>query len=99
LGIREEIEEVLSGKYPVDNNLLVNAPHPAHMLTDAEWDTKYPYSRDRAAYPLPYVREAKFWPTTRRVDNVHGDRVLVTKLQTSGSLKSLKEMGKQYSPH
>lgn len=49
----------------------------AQVLSD-KWDR--PYSRERAAYPAPWVREAKFWPTVSRVDNVYGDRHLVVRV-------------------
>lgn len=75
LAIREEIAEIERGEYPKDNNVLKNAPHTAEMLTASEW--KYPYSREKAAYPLPYLRQRKFWVPVRRVDNAYGDRNLV----------------------
>jgi glycine dehydrogenase len=75
LAIREEIAEIERGEYPKDNNVLKNAPHTAAMLTASEWN--YPYSREKAAYPLPYLRQRKFWVSVRRVDNAYGDRNLV----------------------
>lgn len=75
LAIREEIAEIERGEYPKDNNVLKNAPHTAAMLTASEWS--YPYSREKAAYPLPYLRQRKFWVPVRRVDNAYGDRNLV----------------------
>ncbi|NIK72749.1 glycine dehydrogenase [Thermonema lapsum] len=75
LAIREEIAEIERGEYPKDNNVLTNAPHTAAMLTAAEWN--YPYSREKAAYPLPYLYQRKFWVPVRRVDNAYGDRNLV----------------------
>ena len=55
--------------------LLKNAPHTLAMLTQEEWP--YSYSRQKAAFPLPYVRDNKFWPSTRRVDEAFGDRNLI----------------------
>jgi glycine dehydrogenase len=76
LEIRKEIDEIASGTYPHDNNVLHNAPHPVEVVTGNEWN--YPYSREKAAYPLPYLREGfKFWASAGRVDNAHGDRNLV----------------------
>jgi len=75
LAIREEIAEIERGEYPKDNNVLTNAPHTAAMLTASEWN--YPYSREKAAYPLPYLYQRKFWVPVRRVDNAYGDRNLV----------------------
>ena len=52
-----------------------NAPHTAAVITADEW--RLPYSRQKAAYPLHFVKEAKFWPSVSRVDNAYGDRNLV----------------------
>ncbi len=73
--IREEIREIERGVSDQENNLLKNAPHTAALVTADEWF--FPYSRQQAAYPLPYVSEAKFWPHVSRVDNAYGDRNLV----------------------
>ncbi|MBL7850048.1 MAG: aminomethyl-transferring glycine dehydrogenase [Cyclobacteriaceae bacterium] len=73
--IRQEIREVEEGKADKVQNVLKNAPHTAAVITANEWTM--PYSRQQAAYPLPYVREAKFWPSVSRVDNAYGDRNLV----------------------
>jgi glycine dehydrogenase len=75
LSIRAEIEEVISGKVDVKNNVLKNAPHTAAVLTADVWDK--PYSRQQAAFPLPYLISNKFWPSVSRVDNAYGDRNLV----------------------
>jgi glycine dehydrogenase len=74
IAIREEIAEIESGAAPRTGNLLKNAPHTAAALLAVEWP--HPYPRDRAAYPLPYVRAAKFWPPVGRLNNVLGDRKL-----------------------
>jgi glycine dehydrogenase len=73
--IRNEIREIEEGKSSRENNVLKNAPHTAAVVTADEW-TK-PYSRKKAAYPLPFVKEAKFWPSVSRIDNAYGDRNLV----------------------
>jgi glycine dehydrogenase len=73
--IRNEIREVENGKVDKDNNVLKHAPHTAAVITADEWTR--PYSRQKAAYPLPFVKEAKFWPSVSRVDNAYGDRNLV----------------------
>ena len=73
--IRSEIQDVIDGKQPKDGNVLKNSPHTQDMLLIDEW--KNSYSRETAAYPLPYLRIAKFWPTVGRVDNTYGDRNLV----------------------
>ena len=75
IGIRAEVQEVIDGKADAKNNLLKNAPHSYKVLVADEW--RYPYSRERAAFPAEYVRDNKFWPTVSRVDNAYGDRNLV----------------------
>lgn len=73
--IRNEVREVEEGKADKENNVLKNAPHTAAVITANEWTR--PYSRQKAAYPLPYLKDAKFWPSVGRVDNAYGDRNLV----------------------
>lgn len=75
IAIRKEISEVEQGNYPQDNNVLTNAPHTAKVLLADDW--KYPYSRQKAAYPLPFVKNNKFFPSVSRVDSAYGDRNLV----------------------
>ena len=76
LQIRKEIDEIASGTMDAASNTLSNAPHTAFMATSDEWP--YTYSREKAVYPLPYLREGlKYWPTVSRVDNAQGDRNLV----------------------
>lgn len=74
--IKEEIEEVRQGKFSLEDNVLVNAPHPEYEMVTDEW--KHPYGRTKAAYPLPFVAKNKFWIHVARVDNAYGDRNLVT---------------------
>ncbi len=73
--IRNEIREVEEGKADKENNVLKHAPHTAAVITADSWNR--PYSRQKAAYPLSFVKEAKFWPSVSRVDNAYGDRNLV----------------------
>lgn len=76
LQIRKEIDEIASGEADAHSNVLHNAPHTLGMVTTDGWN--YPYSREKAAYPLPYLREGyKFFPSAARVDNAFGDRNLV----------------------
>ncbi|OMJ30353.1 Glycine dehydrogenase (decarboxylating), mitochondrial [Smittium culicis] len=75
ISIRNEIREVEVGNMPKDNNLLVNSPHPVSDLLADQWN--HPYSRASAAYPLPYLKTRKFWPTVSRVDDTYGDTNLV----------------------
>ena len=73
ISIREEIKEAASDSS--DINVLKNAPHTIGMLTSDTWE--FPYSREKAAYPLEYIAENKFWPSVRRVDEAFGDRNLM----------------------
>jgi glycine dehydrogenase len=72
IAIRGEIAEIENGKADKKNNVLKSAPHTAEQVTRTEW-TK-PYSREKAAFPLAWTRENKFWPAVGRIDNVLGDR-------------------------
>ncbi|CAM3525489.1 aminomethyl-transferring glycine dehydrogenase [Zobellia roscoffensis] len=72
LSIRKEIDEASSED---NNNVLKNSPHTLEMLTADEWN--FPYSRQKAAFPLSYIQENKFWPSIRRVDDAYGDRNLI----------------------
>ena len=74
IAIRAEIDRVGSGDWPADDNPLRHAPHTAAMLAREPWD--HPYSREVAAFPVPSVRRAKYWPPVRRIDASHGDRYL-----------------------
>lgn len=75
LQIRQEIREIEEGKSDKKDNALKNAPHTAAVSTSTEWN--HTYSREQAAFPLPYVRLNKFWPFVGRVNNTYGDRNLV----------------------
>ena len=73
--IRGEIQEIVEGRVPRDNNVLKNAPHTAQAVTATQWP--HPYTREQAAFPAPWVRERKFWPAVGRIDDAYGDRNLV----------------------
>ncbi len=76
LAIRKEIDEIARGDMDPQSNTLTNAPHTAAVVMNDEWT--YSYSRQKAAYPLPYIHEmGKFWPSVSRVDGAYGDRNLV----------------------
>jgi glycine dehydrogenase len=75
IAIRQEIREIETEMQPRGDNLLKNAPHTAEALLAADW--AHPYPRERAAYPLPYLRSHKYWPPVGRLDNVQGDRQFV----------------------
>jgi len=73
--IRQEVAEIESGRADKVNNVLKNAPHTADMVASDEW--RFPYPREKAAYPTKWTRERKFWVPVGRVNNVYGDRNLV----------------------
>ncbi len=75
VSIHGEIMDVIGGKLDAKDNPLKNAPHTSAVLCADEWP--HPYTRQQAAFPLPYLRTHKFWPSVSRIDNVHGDRNLV----------------------
>ena len=75
IAIRKEIEEVEKGHFDRGNNPLTNAPHTSAVVTADDWD--FPYSRQTAAFPLPYVSDFKFWPSVGRVNDTFGDRTLI----------------------
>jgi len=75
ISIRAEIAEIEAGLVDKKDNLLKNAPHTQDMVISTEWTR--PYSREKAAFPMPYLKQSKFWPTTGRLDNVFGDRNVI----------------------
>lgn len=75
IAIRAEIRAVEQGRMDKADNPLKNAPHTAEEIAAAEWT--HPYTREQAAFPLPFVKGHKYWPPVKRVDNVYGDRNLV----------------------
>jgi glycine dehydrogenase len=75
IAIRGEIQAVIDGKADPKDNVLKNAPHTVEAVTAEAW--AHPYTREQAAYPLPFVRANKFWPAVGRIDNPYGDRNLM----------------------
>ncbi|MFT4211987.1 MAG: aminomethyl-transferring glycine dehydrogenase [Microbacterium sp.] len=75
LAIEAEARAVAAGRWPAEDNPLVNAPHTAAAIAADDWP--HPYSREVAVYPVPALRHAKYWPPVRRIDNAFGDRNLV----------------------
>ncbi|KAI2639234.1 glycine dehydrogenase [Xylaria nigripes] len=75
INIRKEIREIEEGKVPREGNVLKNAPHPMQDIIMGDGDGKWErsYSREKAAYPLPWLKEKKFWPSVARVDDTYGD--------------------------
>jgi glycine dehydrogenase len=75
IAIREEIAEIERGSADRENNVLKNAPHTADMVVSDSWN--FSYSREKAAYPAPWLRQRKFWPPVGRINSVYGDRNLI----------------------
>eukprot|EP00731_Ephydatia_muelleri_P018776 Em0011g816a len=79
IAIREEIREIEEGKYPTEDNVLKSAPHTLRVITSTNWE--HPYSREKAAFPLPWVTpHSKQWPGSGRADEIHGDKNIVATL-------------------
>jgi len=75
IAIRGEIDAILAGRADRTNNVIKHAPHTAQALINSDWNR--PYTREQAAYPLPWVRDNKFWPSVAKIDNVYGDKHLL----------------------
>ncbi len=75
LSIYQEMDEVILGLQDREDNVLKNAPHTLKQVCSSEWN--HGYDREKAAFPLPYLDEAKYWAPTGRVDNAFGDRNLI----------------------
>ncbi len=75
ISIRKEIAEIEDGQADRSDNVLKNAPHTAAQVTQTEWI--HGYSREKAAFPAPWVRERKYWPPVARINEVQGDRNLI----------------------
>ena len=74
ISIHAEMTPIANGTADKQNNLLKNAPHTTRQIAAEKWD--HPYSREQAAFPAPWLRDHKFWPSVARIDNVYGDRNL-----------------------
>lgn len=85
IAIRAEAQAIEDKKIDAENNPLRNSPHTAEVLLASEWNR--PYSREQAAFPLPWVRENKIFPPVGRVDNAYGDRNLVCACPTVDSYR------------
>jgi glycine dehydrogenase len=75
IAIRSEIQAVIDGAADRNDNVLKNAPHTAAVVSADRWP--HAYSREQAAFPLPFVRARKVWPAVGRIDNPYGDRNLM----------------------
>ena len=88
ISIRQEINKVAQGQWTLEDNPLVQAPHTMAMLTRTQWS--HVYTREEAAFPLPWIQEKKFWPAVRRVDNVYGDKNIVCSCPPVESYEELR---------
>ncbi|WP_185882438.1 aminomethyl-transferring glycine dehydrogenase [Blattabacterium cuenoti] len=75
ISIRKEIDEIKFGIFSQKNNVLKNAPHPIDVFINEKWE--YPYSKQKAAYPLNWIQKRKFWPSLSRINDAYGDRNLI----------------------
>tara|TARA_B100000214_G_scaffold56448_1_gene36231 strand:+ start:15247 stop:18135 length:2889 start_codon:yes stop_codon:yes gene_type:complete len=75
ISIKSEIDEILTGKVKIEESVLRNAPHTMKLLVSDDWNLNY--TREKAAFPLKWVKERKFFPTVRRVNDAYGDRNLI----------------------
>lgn len=73
--IKRECEDIAAGRVDANDNVVKMAPHTAYEMASDEW--AHPYSRQKAAYALPWIKEAKFWPYVSKIDNGYGDRNLI----------------------
>ena len=75
ISIKHEMDEIAAGKADAADNVIKNAPHTAKSAITDNWN--HSYSREKAVYPLHWVKENKFWPSVGKVDNAQGDRNLI----------------------
>ncbi|MFN8281845.1 MAG: aminomethyl-transferring glycine dehydrogenase [Chitinophagales bacterium] len=75
LSIRSEMQAILDGKFTQQDNPIINAPHTVNEVVASEWN--HNYTREQAAFPLEYIKVAKFWPSVAKIDNTYGDRNLI----------------------
>ena len=75
IGIKSEIEEIISSKISIEDSVLRNSPHTMKLTANDSW--RFSYTRKQAAYPLECLEDNKFWPSVRRVNDAFGDRNLI----------------------
>ncbi|NQX99503.1 MAG: aminomethyl-transferring glycine dehydrogenase subunit GcvPB, partial [Flavobacteriales bacterium] len=75
VAIRQEVQDIVDGKSDKENNPIQNAPHTLKVALSNDWN--YPYTREKAVTPLPWLKESKYWPTVGKADDAYGDRNLV----------------------
>jgi len=81
LTIRDEMREIENGKVALNDSVIKNAPHTCEMLVASDWN--YAYTREKAAFPVPHLKQDKYWPTVTRIDDAYGDRNLVCTFEPS----------------
>ncbi len=86
--IRKEIDEIATGVADAENNVLLHAPHTQDIVISDSWDR--PYSREKAVYPLPFVKKNKFWPQIGRINNAYGDKNLICSCPAIESYETLE---------
>ena len=86
ISIKNEIKDIMDGKLDTKDNPLKNAPHTAIHVTSNNWT--HPYNRKQAAYPAPWLKDHKYWPSVGRVDNAFGDRNLICTCPTTDDYKN-----------
>jgi glycine dehydrogenase len=87
IAIYHEIQDIANGKTDKTDNPLKHAPHTQFVITADEWN--HGYGREKAAFPLPYTRKNKFWPSIGRVNNTYGDRNLICTCEPVSSYESV----------
>jgi glycine dehydrogenase len=75
ISIKKELDEIKDGKADKEDNVIKNAPHTVVEITANEW--KHSYDREKAAFPLSWIANNKFWPAVGKIDSAYGDRNLV----------------------
>ncbi|MCH8325525.1 MAG: hypothetical protein IIB83_03015 [Bacteroidetes bacterium] len=75
ISIRKEIQDIEEGMADKIDNIIKNAPHTMFDIVSADW--KHSYTREQAVFPTDWVKENKFWPSVKRIDNAYGDRNLI----------------------
>ena len=96
IAIRAEIQAIIDGKAHPKDNVLKNAPHTASAIAADDWS--HPYSREQAAFPLPFVRAHKHWPSVGRIDNPYGDRNLICSCPPIEQYVGTREPFRSYDP-
>lgn len=84
LTIRDEMREIEEGKVALQDSVIKNAPHTCEMVVSGDWN--HSYSREKAAFPMPYLKRDKYWPSVTRIDDAFGDRNLVCTFEITADM-------------